>query len=345
MKSPRLGLLLIALSKLGCSGPPAQPKESADAPAPLAKRLLIVHSYHAGYEWTAGIQRGIDRALAGASEIEVGIYYMDTKRNSDPAFKAEAGHLALEMTAEWRPDVVITSDDNAQAFFSRHLAGRDDVQVVFCGVNAEPGAYGFPAKNVTGLLERSPVEQSVALLDKVAPRVRRLALVADDSPTSNGGLDFFRTQPSHARVKAYVQPHSFDRWKRTIRRLRKRVDAIGFYTYHTVIGPNGKSITPREVMEWTTSELNIPTFSLFSFGVDDGALLGYVNSSYETGLEAGTWARELLHGAPIDNFPITANVRGRSMINLVTARALGLKLPRALVDSIDVRVDGVDADG
>lgn len=303
------------------------------------QRILVVHSYHSGYAWTAGIQKGIERALA-QSEAEVGVYYMDTKRNSSEAYKKEAGKLALSMVEEWKPQVVLASDDNAQAYFTRYLNGREHVQVVFCGVNAEPEAYGFPTPNITGLLERSPFERALRLLELVAPDSRRIVFLTDKSPTSDGAIQYFQTQPSRKRVATYFQPETFAQWKKITKTIQRQnqAQAVGLYTYHTIQDDQGNTIPPQQVMAWTSEALKLPTFALFSFGVDDGALVGYVNSSYETGLKAGTWARKLLEGEPIENFPITETVPGQSMINLSTAEALGIDVDEDVIDSFDVAV-------
>ena len=70
------------------------------------------------------------------------------------------GKEALTLVKEWRPDAVITSDDNAQEYFATKLRNTS-TPVIFCGVNADPSKYGFPARNVSGIIERSSLHRSL----------------------------------------------------------------------------------------------------------------------------------------------------------------------------------------
>ena len=138
-------------------------------PSPNASgtgKVLLVHSYHAGYLWTDDITRGVKKGLAG-SRAELEIFYMDTKRNPGEVWKIQAGKLAKKRVAETKPNVVITADENAQAYFAKDYVGQAYPQIVFCGVNAEASKYGYPASNVTGILERPYFVQSFDML-KVA---------------------------------------------------------------------------------------------------------------------------------------------------------------------------------
>src|SRR4030042_6198543 len=117
---------------------------------------------------------------------------MDTKRKTNVEWKREAGQSAKQVVAEWRPDVVIAADDNAQEFFAKDFAGQATPQVVFCGVNAKPEEYGYPASNITGVLERPHFDASLELLRKARPDAKRIAIVSEDSETSSGALKFLR---------------------------------------------------------------------------------------------------------------------------------------------------------
>ena len=50
------------------------------------KKVLYIDSYHQGYPWSDGIAAGVKSAFEGKG-IDLKVVYMDTKRNSDEAFK------------------------------------------------------------------------------------------------------------------------------------------------------------------------------------------------------------------------------------------------------------------
>ncbi len=153
-----LGLIaLIALAgywQLGQSGTKkpteATPVAESNSRTPIAQpKVLLVHSYHPEYPWVASLSFGVKKALSG-SKAQIETFYMDTKRNTSEEFKTKMGKKALAVVEDWKPDIVITADDNAQAYFGRHLAGRTTPQVVFCGVNNPIENYGQRGQDLDG---------------------------------------------------------------------------------------------------------------------------------------------------------------------------------------------------
>jgi len=53
------------------------------------KKVLYVNSYHKGYPWSDGIEKGIHNILADTA-IELKTIYMDTKRNPEEEFIKQA---------------------------------------------------------------------------------------------------------------------------------------------------------------------------------------------------------------------------------------------------------------
>lgn len=133
-----------------------------------AKKCLYIASYHQGYEWSDGVERGLRQQLAGQCELEQ--YDMDTKRNPDEAFKKQAGIKARDMILSWKPDVVIASDDNASKYVIQPYFKNHKIPFVFCGINWNVDAYGYPYTNATGMVEVAPIK---ALLDKVTDIIGR----------------------------------------------------------------------------------------------------------------------------------------------------------------------------
>ena len=53
-----------------------------------ATQCLYISSYHTGYAWSDGVERGLLKELEGHCEITT--FNMDTKRNKDEASKKKA---------------------------------------------------------------------------------------------------------------------------------------------------------------------------------------------------------------------------------------------------------------
>ena len=284
----------------------------------------------------AQITRGVKRSFE-RSGVELEVFYMDTKRRSEEAWKQQQGQAAAEVVKAWKPDVVIAVDDNAQQYFAKYFVGKARPQIVFCGVNAEPAAYGYPAANVTGILERPYFAATLDMFAEILPEARRIAIVTDNSPTSAGAVQYMKKQKSATEVVCWETPDTFQQWKECVLGVQDSADAIVTYMYHTV-GKIGASdnMPPRDVMRWTVEHSRIPLLGFFVFTVDDGGLCGMVESGIEHGREAGQIALELLGGKKAYDFPVTTARHGQSMLNLQTAKRLGIQIPEHMLKKTDI---------
>lgn len=158
---------LIAPIFLGCNREQKSGIEDVSCEKSLGK-VLVVHSYSKDYEWVNDISDGIKDIFDGKN-TELKFHYMDTKRRTNEAWKEESGKITLKKVTDWQPDVVIAVDDNAQIYFAKNLVDKEKPMVVFCGVNADPSEYGYPAKNVTGILERPHFTATLKQFKRIMP--------------------------------------------------------------------------------------------------------------------------------------------------------------------------------
>lgn len=310
---------------------------SASEPRARAPKILVVHSYHPEYPWVAAINEGIQKSLEDTGVVLETIY-MDTKRHTLPKFKEHAGELARKKIDEWKPDVVIAADDNAQVYVTRNYVGKKAPLFVFCGVNAEPSEYGFPAANVTGILERPHFLASFELAQKIIPNIRRIAVISDTDATSLGALNFIQREEPPVKILDYRMITEFKGWKQRVEEYNVDADALFIYMYHTIKetkSPDAVSMDPKKVMGWTGENCKIPTVGFFEFSIEDGMLCGVAESGQEHGFEAGTMALALLNGTDIRKLPVKLAQKGISMVNLGTAKKLGITVPQDVIASVD----------
>ena len=303
------------------------------------KKIFIVQSYHTGYPWSDSLTRGAKMALSN-TDADIEVYYMDTKRRTSLDWKMQAGANAIELTDKWKPNIVITCDDNAQKYYASHYAGKDKPDIIFCGVNGETQDYGFDVDNVTGILERPHYIETINILKQLMPKVSKVFILCDDSPTSAGAIKYIKQQRyPGVEIVAYETPSTFEQWQQVVSDAQDKADAIGIYTYHTVRREGSdESISPKEVMQWTVENSNIPIIGFFTFTVDDGALCGFVESGAEQGFKAGQIAAEIINGKRISDIPVVIGKQGQSMINLNAAKRWSVNVQDGLLSGIDIVV-------
>ncbi len=287
-----------------------------------AGRVLVVHSYHEDYDWTREINSPIEAHLRSAG-VEYQIYFMDTKNNPGEAWKNKSAQEAKRLVGQYKPSVVIAVDDNAQAYFVKSYVNRSPIQFVFCGVNAEPEAYGYPADNVTGILERTYPAQTLRVLKTILPKTRRVAVITDKSTTAD--LIWPRIQErvstlsQEISIFQYHQPVTFSSWKQVILKLdqNSQVDALMIPLYHTVRNDGADtSVDSKEVMAWTVANTRKPVVGLWPQMLEDQGLLAVTVDPSEHGRVAASMALEILSGKRAADIPIQTNQDGYVMINL-----------------------------
>jgi len=326
MRAMRISLALCVLAWCGAGG--------AAQGAP--KRVYVVHSYHEGQvEHVDEMSRGIRDALKDTG-AELEFFYMDTKRHTDEEGKRDAGRRAQQKALEFRPDVVLTMDDDAQKYFAVEYSARPDAApLVFSGVNGEASDYGFPKDNVTGVLERPVLTESIELLQKISPDARKLVLLGDATPTTSGFFRYAKTLKVPAEILAYEQPETFDQFKDAVRKYDGQGDACGVYTVRALRVKEGSDerVAEQDVIAWLQSNSRHPTVGFFDSAAKSGILCGIAVSMYEQGHAAAVIAKGILEGRRPSDFPVRATPNGRIMLNLVTAEHMGLKVRYSIIQN------------
>jgi ABC-type uncharacterized transport system substrate-binding protein len=300
-------------------------------------RVLVVHSYNPEYPWVQNINLGIEKGLEKAAS-EVRTFYMDTKRKNDEGSKVAVGQQAADLVAEWDPQIVISCDDDAQRYVASRYAGKGTPQVVFCAVNGDAATYGYPAANVTGVLERPYFAETMKFLDILCPGFKRIALISEESITSDLAFRFMRTEGTSFEIVSRTKCSDFAQWQRAVLDAQDKAGAIGVYTYHSLKrAGTDENMDPAEVMRWTVANSKLPVVGFLDFAIADGALCGMVESGEEQGLRAGQLARMMLKGRQASEFPIVeTGLHGRKLLNMDTARAKGIVVPDHLPGMVEI---------
>jgi len=286
------------------------------------RRMLLVHSYHQGYRWVDTITEGVQAALQGTG-MELEIFCMDAKRHTDEAWKINAGQRARKRVAEFHPDIILAADDDAQEYFATSYLNTA-LPVVFTGVDADPSKYGYPAANVTGVIERPHFKESLAFAQRLCP-IKRIAVLSCHDSTSILALGFMKQEQLDVEVAEWLMVDDFDGWKKAVERFNRSVDAIVIRTYQAVKKPgSAENVPPQDVAAWTCRHATVPTIAFHDFEIEDGLLVGVVKSGQEYGRIPAEYALRILTGTPPSSLPVIKPSHGIKMLNLGTARRLGI---------------------
>ncbi len=267
-------------------------------------RVLILHSYGTDYSWVTQVSEGINRVLAG-KPYSIRWHYMDTKRHPDAAFKQRAGQSARDVIEQWQPNVIVTVADNAQALVGRNYVNDPRFAVVYSGMFADPGEYGYDrATNVTGILERWPLDVIrrgilEIFVDNQPGRRKPLRVrhIGDASETVSflaGQIGAFDWGTDLQVVT--VQVATFKDWQREIAIANDQADLVLFSLYHTLLreGKETEVVPPGEVMAWTQANLRKPNVAGWGFSVEEGGMMAIGVSALEQGTEAARMVVQII---------------------------------------------------
>ncbi len=303
------------------------------------KRVLVLHSYHADYVWLKDVNKGI---LSGLNEerftpeknITIEYFYMDTKRKSSEKWKQEIAKQAIEKINSWQPHVVIATDDNAQKYVVAKMKDSG-INFVFLGVNADPMSYNYinsnenPGGNITGSIERARFEQTVKLLKRLVPGVKKIAIVCDDGTTGESVVKrVLQTANEHGiEIVSSRRIGRFSEWKNYVRSVQDYADALLVIVYHTLKDEQGNPVSGDEVLNWTINNSKLPDMGFWSWAVEGGLMCSEAISGYQQGFYAATVASYVLMGQKPGEFPVDKPQRGELCINLARAKMLGIDIP------------------
>jgi len=271
-------------------------------------RCLYVSSYHAGYDWNDGIERGLQSTLQDRCEVRK--FYMDGKRNLGEEFAKAKALEAKQLVETWKPDVIIAADDNVSKFLIMPYYKNAAIPVVFCGLNWTAEPYGYPYRNATGMIEVGPIEPLQAEVLAVVKNPRRGVFLSADEITQSKEFAMARELYKRRDITlTQTAVSTFADWQAGFSAAQQTADFI-------VIGNNAgindwdKAAARRYVYEhgrrFTVAYLE---------WMAPYAMLTMAKIADEQGEWAGKVAVLILNGTPPSKIPVVANRRWNMFIN------------------------------
>jgi putative tryptophan/tyrosine transport system substrate-binding protein len=206
--------------------------------------------------------------------------------------------------------------------------------IVFC-VGVDPVAFGLvegfakPGGRLTGVhwLGRELTEKRLEILKEILPTLRRVvAFYNPDRGTGSENAKLAREAARQLRVDI-VERHvtSVEQLRTALDRLKTgEVDAY-FYVGDAMV------VSQAQVIVDTLNAKRIPTMFHERSIVAKGALAGYGVNYREVGRLSAKHVQRVLTGTSPKDLPIENTDRLELIINLKTAKALGLTIPPSLL--------------
>jgi putative ABC transport system substrate-binding protein len=246
--------------------------------------------------------------------------------------------LAQELVG-LHPDIIVTSTTPATAAL-QHETGT--IPIVFASVT-DPVASGIvaglnqPGGNITGLatFEASLGGKWLELLSEIAPGLKRAAITFNpDSAPASALMPSFETAARSLKVEPITAPVRSDA------EIEEAINALGRE-------PGGGLIVLSEVFTTThrapiisaAARNNVPAVYAQSVCARDGGLLSYGVDQVDTYRRAATYVDRILRGEKPGDLPVQLPTKFEMVVNLKTAKALGLAVPQSILLRADEVVE------
>jgi putative ABC transport system substrate-binding protein len=192
-------------------------------------------------------------------------------------------------------------------------------------------SLSHPGGNATGFIafEFSLSAKLLELLKEIAPGVNRVAVLRDPTvPAGSGGFAAIQTAAPSFGVELTAIDVSADAIERGITEFARAANG-GLL----VVGPTSSMTQQRDLVVTLAAKYRLP--AVYHSSAFAGALLAYGANSIDQYRRAAGYVDRILKGEKPANLPVQAPTKYELIINLKTAKALGLTVPQSLLARAD----------
>jgi putative tryptophan/tyrosine transport system substrate-binding protein len=253
----------------------------------------------------------------------------NSTRDADQARRNVAELLALS------PDVIIASGASNMAPL---LQSTRTVPIVFVQLSDPVGA-GFvetlarPGGNATGFttFEYSMSGKWLELLKQIVPGLTRAAVIRDPTVTSGTG-QFASIQAVAPSLGVEVRPIGLS----DATEIERSVTAFARQANGGLIATTGaRMIMHRDLIIKLAARHRLPAIYPYRYFVTDGGLISYGPDPTDPYRRAAGYVDRILKGEKPADMPVQAPTKYEIVINLKTAKALGISIPPTLLARTD----------
>ncbi|GHV41717.1 hypothetical protein FACS189490_09160 [Clostridia bacterium] len=275
--------------------------------AKAAKSVLHLSSSGLSQEWeksiSDGVRDGLNR-LGGYDYINVSLHADRGSLTADYEI-AVMEYLRVIFGAQ-KPDVIITSNNEALNFVKRHYFDVfPGVPVVFCSENnyAESIIEGME-EYVTGITESILAVTTVKFMLGLYPNTKKIFIINDYSESGISWRNDIKKQLDNYGFEVPIEYSAntpFENIAEHVRLFDKDTLVIlGYYMSDSI----GNVYTHGLIGETIAKYSDAPVFALMETYVGSGVLGGMVTLGYEQGYETAGIASRILSGTNVSRIPV-----------------------------------------
>jgi putative ABC transport system substrate-binding protein len=278
----------------------------------------------------AGFRQGLER-LGWVEGRNIRIDYRFAGGRAD-----QFQPLAKELVA-LQPEAILASSTPTAAALQRETRA---IPIVIANAS-DPIGSGFitslarPGGNLTGLLlyEEGITGKWLAMLKEIAPRLELATAIGNPKTTP---YDYFLRSAEAAAASLAIEVAR--RPTGSAAEIERAIEsAASVPNGGLLILSDGTNFAHRDLIIALAAQHRLPAVYFARIFVADGGLMSYGTDPYDGYRQAASYVDRILRGAAPADLPVQAPTKYETVVNLKTAKALGLDVPPSLL----VRADEV----
>jgi putative ABC transport system substrate-binding protein len=240
-----------------------------------------------------------------------------------------------------RAAVIASPGSNPAALAAK--AATSTIPIAF-GVGDDPVKLGLvaslarPGGNATGInfFAVEVASKQLSLLHELVPKAVRIAVLVNPANATNVESTLREVLEAASTLGLQVQPlkaSNVSEIEAAFSELvRERAEAL-------FIGPDAFLVSRRAQITVLAARHGIPTAGVTRESVEAGELMSYGTDAVDMYRQVGAYAGRILKGAKPADLPVQQSTKFEFVINVSTAKALGLDVPPALLLRADAVIE------
>jgi putative tryptophan/tyrosine transport system substrate-binding protein len=297
---------------------------AARAQQPVTKPVRIGVLANEWWPPIESLREGLrERGYVEGQNLQFEYRWAQDRNERHPALAAELVALPVDVIVTWGTPAALAAKSATSKIPIVMGAIGDPVRVGVVSNLARPG------ENITGFaaLTFEMEEKRLELLKELLPgRFSRVAVFTTTNPAVRGALQYMQPAAAAFGVTLHsLEVHEAKDFEDAFQAIRRDRPDAAMVLADPFLGGHLARVAAF------MAQIGLPAMYPYRHGVEEGGLISYATNYHHLFRRAAGYIDRILKGTPPGDLPVQLPTAFELVINLKTAKALGLDLPPTLV--------------
>ncbi|WP_263833863.1 sensor histidine kinase [Sulfurospirillum oryzae] len=261
------------------------------------KKILIINSYHKGFQWSDDVLSGMEEVFYNHPEITINILYMDSKRVSSEEYYAKLRELYKLQLKNQKYDVIVAVDKFAYDFLIKYYHELFTTeQIIFTGLEqffVEDVQKEGLEDRIYGILEKRAIPETIPIISHMMPGLKKLYIINDASANGDDSEPFIQQAMSEHNDQfeiEYIRSSTLEELEERFSKPNKEEAVFFIRFYNDKYGNLYKNSQIASMIHKSA----LPVFITDTLFIGKGALGGKLVPIKKLGVATGEMAIDVL---------------------------------------------------